>query len=408
MFALFFGILSLIFVSVVYFRIIKKITTHKGLRLLASVIATILASLMTCALIIPYKHTPHESIFALTHVGYYAMTFAACVLVLIILFDILFGIYKIFSLIIQKKYDRAAEKALNEHQTEEAETLKTKAYACESRRAFLGRAAAWTVLGTSATCTPISAAVARNRIIRTTELAFNRLPSQFDGLRIVHLSDIHVGNTFTKNDIAEIVNETNALNPDIIVITGDIGDGIPEFVAPDLEPMRDFKSKFGVFYVTGNHEHLWGAQGWCKAVSDLGIHVLNNDRFLIEHDNATLAVCGAIDFRGDRRDPNLRSDPALALDGIPDKIFKLMLVHQPASVDTCFEHHADLVLLGHTHGGQFWPACYIVDAVHKYARGLYWNGEQAAYVSCGTGYWGPPLRLGVPPEICLHILHTKS
>lgn len=278
-------------------------------------------------------------------------------------------------------------------------------YKHTSRRQFISKTLSWGAVGATAAATAWSINVAKNgRVVRETTLAFSRLPSAFDGLRIAHLSDIHIGYTITRDDLVRMVEETNALKPDVVVITGDIGDGHPEELSNELDALRDLVAPLGCYYVTGNHEHMWDGRGWCDAVAERGIIVLDNEHRFITRGTDQIAICGAIDHHGDRYDKDWRSRPELALADLPENMFKLMLVHQPASVPTSLSSGADLVLVGHTHGGQFWPACYLVEMIHKYSHGLYWEGEKAVYVSCGTGYWGPPLRIGVPPEICLHTL----
>ena len=269
-----------------------------------------------------------------------------------------------------------------------------------SRREFLRIVRSAGIAGGALTLTPVAIYYARNRrVVKQIDISLPSIPAGLDGFRIVHLSDIHVGNTIGRDDIAGIVAETNALDPDLIAITGDMADGFPDLIGDWLEPMRNFKSRYGTFFVTGNHDHMWNAAGWCEKIAELGIHVLDNAHEIIDVNGTQFAVAGALDYRGDRRNRKWKSDPAKALSDIPHNLFRLMLVHQPSSVDTCFKFGANLVLLGHTHGGQFWPLSYLINAMHKYARGLYMVGDKAAFVSCGTGYWGPPLRFGVPPEI---------
>jgi predicted MPP superfamily phosphohydrolase len=244
--------------------------------------------------------------------------------------------------------------------------------------------------------------------VKHIEIELESIPAGLNGLRIVHLSDIHVGNTIRREDIEAMVKETNALNPDIVAITGDLCEGHPEFIGSWLDPMKNLKAKYGSYFVTGNHDHMWGARAWNQIVSNLGVRVLDNAHEIIDVQGTKLAVCGVLDLRGDRKERGWKSDPVAAMAGIEPGIFKLMLAHQPGSAEACFAAGANLNLVGHTHGGQFWPICYIVDAVHKYSRGLYYVDDKAIFVSCGTGYWGPPLRFGIPPEIDVITLKSKA
>lgn len=291
---------------------------------------------------------------------------------------------------------RRQKKSVSENDFDEAQSpLKVD----ENRRNFLEYAKQAATVGAACVLVPPVVYDARgNRRIRHVEIVFEDLPDALDGLRIAHLSDIHVGMTMYRENVADIVRETNALSPDIIAITGDLADGYPEVIGDWIDPMRDFKSKYGAFFVTGNHDHMWNARGWMKKVESVGIVALDNAHVLLDVKGTPVAIAGAIDARGDRFG-NWQSEPEKALRGIEANIFKIMLVHQPASVDRSLAAGADLVLLGHTHGGQIWPLTYLIDRIHRYARGLYRVENKAVYVSCGTGYWGPPLRVGVPPEI---------
>ena len=321
---------------------------------------------------------------------YYAITFLCILLLFIVSVDIVRFVLKcIYWIRARKKEEDKAQ-----GQTEQSNQSEM------SRREFLACMRSAGIAGSALVLTPAAVYYAKSRrVIKNIDISLPSIPGGLDGFRIVHLSDIHVGNTINREDIAGIVDETNALDPDMIVITGDMADGFPEQIGDWLEPMRGFKSRYGVYFVTGNHDHMWNAAGWCQKISELGIRVLDNEHEIVDVNGTQFAVAGALDFRGDRRNRNWKSDPVKALSGIPQNLFRLMLVHQPSSVDACFHAGADLVLLGHTHGGQFWPLSHLIDAIHKYARGLYRVGDKAAFVSCGTGYWGPPLRFGVPPEI---------
>ncbi|MBQ9396465.1 MAG: metallophosphoesterase [Proteobacteria bacterium] len=324
---------------------------------------------------------------------YYVMTFACLLLIGIIIRDIVWLIQRLITWIKKRKAKTASD--------EENPAI--------SRREFFKKATTIAALGGAAALTPPSIYLAKTqRRVREFDIRLEKIPESLNGLKIAHLSDIHVGNTIFEQDIAKIVEETNALSPDLIVITGDMADGMPEHIGSWLNPMRNFKAKYGTWFVTGNHDHMWNAAGWCDVIRNLGIHVLDNEHEIVDIAGTKIAIAGAIDARGDRRRRKWQSDPEKALANIDPSLFRLMLVHQPSSVDRSIKAGADLVLLGHTHGGQCWPLNYLICYLHKYSRGLYYlENDKAAFVSCGTGYWGPPLRLGIPPEIDLHTLYHK-
>ncbi|MBO5753536.1 MAG: metallophosphoesterase [Proteobacteria bacterium] len=309
---------------------------------------------------------------------------------------------------VQTGEDRTAisEAVISAGKAEDAKKQEAEAL---SRRQFLSRISSAAVVGGAFVATPAAIYYARDRrVVKHIEIELESIPAGLNGLRIVHLSDIHVGNTIRREDIEAMVKETNALNPDIVAITGDLCEGHPEFIGSWLDPMKNLKAKYGSYFVTGNHDHMWGARAWNQIVSNLGVRVLDNAHEIIDVQGTKLAVCGVLDLRGDRKERGWKSDPVAAMAGIEPGIFKLMLAHQPGSAEACFAAGANLMLVGHTHGGQFWPICYIVDAVHKYSRGLYYVDDKAIFVSCGTGYWGPPLRFGIPPEIDVITLKSKA
>ncbi|MBQ1265289.1 MAG: metallophosphoesterase [Proteobacteria bacterium] len=409
-------IASALFAATVYFGIIRHVTRRKGWRIFWGIMVSLLASSFIWAMRGRRFIQPDSGSYDLVTVGFYVMMVAVVMMLLILLRDLAMWIWKGVKAWQNRRGRKLTPKNESDVQPSELQEEKSSEKMDEaknallSRRAFLLRGSSYGVLAGTAVLSPPAVWMAKcDRKIREVDIPFERWPEALDGLQIAHLSDIHVGNTITKKDIAAMVEETNALEPDIIVITGDIADGIPKFVAPLLEPMRQFRAKYGIYYVTGNHEHMWGGREWCEAVANLGITVLNNEHRIVTVGGTAFAVAGASDYNSTWRNKHWKSDPAAALADIPKEMFRLMLVHQPKSVDISFENGADLVLLGHTHGGQFWPACYIVDLYHKYARGLYRVGNKAAFVSCGTGYWGPPMRLGVPPEICLvRLRHAQT
>lgn len=370
-------------------------------RVILGIVIVIFVAVFSVALPVSLRVSRDLALYEQYHVGtwlpilYYVMTFACLLLICIIIRDI---IWLIRRLIIWNRNRKRKEELTPE---EENQVI--------SRREFFKKSTSLAAIGGAVILTPPSIYCAKTqRRIRTFDIYLNKFPEALNGLKIAHLSDIHVGNTIFEEDIAKIVEETNALSPDLIVITGDMADGMPEHIGSWLNPMREFKAKYGTWFVTGNHDHMWNASGWCDVIRNLGIHVLDNAHEIIDISGTKIAIAGAIDARGDRLKRKWQSDPEVALADIDPSLFRLMLVHQPSSVNRSLKAGADLVLLGHTHGGQCWPLNYLINYIHKYSRGLYYlENDKAVFVSCGTGYWGPPLRLGIPPEIDLHTLYHK-
>ncbi|TXD34651.1 metallophosphoesterase [Lujinxingia vulgaris] len=228
---------------------------------------------------------------------------------------------------------------------------------------------------------------------------FEELPASLEGFRIVQISDVHVGPTVRRGHVQAIVDRVHELKPDAIVITGDLIEGMVERIWHDVEPIFDLRAPHGVFYCTGNHEYYWDAPGWCKALEEQGIVVLNNAHALVEHQGGRVLMAGCTDFSASRHDPESASDPQAARDGAPEHDVSVLLAHQPKSIHQAAAAGYDLQLSGHTHGGQMWPWNLIIGWFHPYAVGLAREDKTWIYVSRGTCYWGPPMRIGAPAEI---------
>jgi predicted MPP superfamily phosphohydrolase len=236
--------------------------------------------------------------------------------------------------------------------------------------------------------------------VRSVRVRLERLPRKHDGLRIVQLTDLHVGPTIGREFIEDLVRRTNALNPDIVAITGDLVDGSVPDLHDAVSPLANLKARHGVFFVTGNHEYFSGAEAWLKALSELGIRVLQNERVVIGEGDNAFDLAG-IDDRSAARYGGLAPSEALerALGGRDAERELVLLAHQPRSLLDAQSFGVGLQLSGHTHGGQVWPFGYLVRLQQPFVAGLHRHGAAQIYVSRGTGYWGPPMRLASPAEI---------
>ncbi len=242
----------------------------------------------------------------------------------------------------------------------------------------------------------------RTPAVRRVTVPIDGLPAELDGLRIAQISDLHVGPTIKGDFVRRIVERTNALQPDIIVFTGDMADGPVERLAEDVAPLQELRAPLGLFSVTGNHEYYSGVHDWIAQAERLGFRVLLNDSCQIEHLGAHIAIVGITDHSAGGMLADHRSDPQGALDRAPQADLVVLLAHQPRSVFSARGAH--LQLSGHTHGGQFIPWKYIVPLQQTYLAGLHRHESTWLYVHSGSGYWGPPLRLGAPSEIALLVL----
>ena len=236
------------------------------------------------------------------------------------------------------------------------------------------------------------------RVVRVT-VPIRGLTAALAGFRIVQISDIHVGPTIKRGYLEAIVARVNALEPDLVAITGDLVDGSVAELAEHVAPLAQLQSRHGTYFVTGNHEYYSGVHGWVEELKRLGIRVLHNEHVVLRHQGAALVLAGVPDYGGHHFDPEHGSDPAAALRGAPDHAPRVLLAHQPRSAAAAARAGFDLQLSGHTHGGQFLPWTFLVPLQQPFTAGLHQLGRMQIYVSRGTGYWGPPKRLGAPSEI---------
>ncbi len=238
----------------------------------------------------------------------------------------------------------------------------------------------------------------RARIVRV-RIPVAALGQGLHGLRVVQISDVHIGPTLDRHFLRRVVDQVNSLQPDIIAVTGDLVDGSVRTLREEVAPLAELRAAHGVFYVTGNHEYYHGGAAWAAEVSRLGLTVLHNEHRVIERSEARLVVAGVTDHEGGRMDPAHACRPDLALAGAPEGVPRLLLAHQPRTAFLARGLGVDLQLSGHTHGGQLFPFMFFVKLQQPVIRGLATIAGVRVYTSRGTGYWGPPLRLGPAPEI---------
>jgi predicted MPP superfamily phosphohydrolase len=249
--------------------------------------------------------------------------------------------------------------------------------------------------------TAVGFASARRRArIVNVDIPVANLPEALHGFSIAQISDVHVGSAIRKDYVDAIVDAVNALEPDLIAVTGDLVDGSVRDLAPHTAPLARLTARHGAFFVTGNHEYYSGESAWTAEFRRLGMRVLLNEHAVLTHGAASLVVAGVTDYSAHHFNPAQRSDPAAALCGAPSNAgAKILLAHQPRSAPAAATAGFDLQLSGHTHGGQFWPWNLFVRFQQPFTAGLHRLNALWVYVSRGTGYWGPPNRFGAPSEI---------
>jgi predicted MPP superfamily phosphohydrolase len=271
-----------------------------------------------------------------------------------------------------------------------------------SRRGFLVNSMNYGILATAALSTGYGIAEAKQTPeVKEVPVLIPHLPAQFVGFRIVQITDVHISPTFRRSAVEEIVAVVNTLNADIVAMTGDLVDGTVEQLGHDAAPLGNVKSAMGNFFVTGNHEYYSGALDWIDEVRRLGFSVLLNEHRIITRDGRKMLLAGVTDYREGRMLPGHRSDPHEAMRAAPDTDVKILLAHQPKNIFEAARAGYDLQISGHTHGGQFFPWNLLVGFAQPYVSGLHTHQNTRIYVSRGTGYWGPPMRVGSPSEITL-------
>jgi len=240
----------------------------------------------------------------------------------------------------------------------------------------------------------------RRAKVRSVNVPIADLPAPLHGFTIAQISDVHIGPTIKREYVAAIVDAVNRLDADMIAVTGDLVDGSVKQLSVHTQPLSRLSARHGAFFVTGNHEYYSGVSGWVAELRRLGLRVLMNEHVVLRHKGEVVVVAGVTDYSAHHHDPAQQSDPAAAIAGAPtDAAVKLLLAHQPRSAFAAEPAGFDLQLSGHTHGGQFWPWTLFVKLQQPFTAGLRRLGTLWVYTSRGTGYWGPPLRLGAPSEI---------
>jgi predicted MPP superfamily phosphohydrolase len=240
------------------------------------------------------------------------------------------------------------------------------------------------------------------------EVPLPNLPKNFDGFRLVQISDLHIGPTIGRRYIGSVVNKVNRLEPDVVILTGDIVDGPVTHLKSDLQPLLNLRSKYGHYLVTGNHEYYWDALAWLEEYRAVQLQPLLNEHVVFRREESHIVLAGITDYTAARMLPNHAYDVEKAFREAPTEAIKILLSHQPTPYEQVAAAGTHLQISGHTHGGQFFPGNVVVKAAQKYLKGLYRHKDMWIYVSRGTGYWGPPLRFIVPSEITLISLRRAS
>ncbi|MET8355957.1 metallophosphoesterase [Micromonospora sp. NPDC005171] len=228
-----------------------------------------------------------------------------------------------------------------------------------------------------------------------------KLPRSMDGLRIATVSDIHLGPLRGRAHTERIVAAINRLDADIVAVVGDLVDGSVAELGSAAEPLRDLRSRYGSFFVTGNHEYYSGVEEWVQEVDRLGLRVLQNRRQEIQARGGVLDLAGVNDLTAAGTGLAAGPDFAAALGDRDPSRPVVLLAHQPLAAREAARYGVDLQLSGHTHGGQMVPFNLAVRLEQPVVSGLGEVDGTKVYVTNGAGFWGPPVRVGAEPQISL-------
>jgi uncharacterized protein len=228
------------------------------------------------------------------------------------------------------------------------------------------------------------------------------LPKALDGFSIVQLTDIHVGAVIERRFLEELVRRANALRPDVVAITGDLVDGSVEVLGRSVAALGKLRPRHGRYFVNGNHEYYSGDLAWNDFLERVGVRVLRNKRVSIGEGSASFDLVGVDDWSARRLGRGY--DLERALDGRDPERAAVLLAHQPENFEEAARRGVGLQLSGHTHGGQIFPFTELVGLRWRHVAGLYAEHGSHLYVSRGCGFWGPPMRVGSPPELVRIVL----
>lgn len=234
-------------------------------------------------------------------------------------------------------------------------------------------------------------------------LNIHKLKSEkLQGLKLVQISDLHIGMLhLNERWLSLIVERINILKPDIIAITGDLVEGEFSRISPQLNVLKSLTGNSKKYYITGNHEYIHGAGPWEKKLEELGFAILHNQNEIIDFNQSKLLIAGVPDRMIGRFIKNKESLPDTALKNIQQVDYKILLAHQPSSVFDLKIETCDLILSGHTHGGQLFPFHVFVRLLHPVIVGFKTINNIKVFAHQGTGLWGPPMRWFSRGEIVL-------
>ncbi|HEX8705452.1 MAG TPA: metallophosphoesterase [Myxococcaceae bacterium] len=381
------GVVTVLSHIYLYRRIFRDTSGHPGWRKAGLVAMVVLCLLMLGSRLLA-RVLPTDAMLTVATVGW---TWMGVATYLLLAFFTLGGVRRL------AKYPRLL-RALRARPAEAQST--PPAPVSEERRQFLSRATAGGALlvtggfvgyGTWRAFTPPA--------VTDVTVRLPGLPKALDGFTIVQMSDIHVGPVIQRRFMDAVVAQCNALKPDLVCITGDLVDGSVEELGYSVSALSNLRSRHGSFFVTGNHEYYSGDEEWTEALQRMGLTVLRNRHVRIGDAAASFDLVGVDDWGAKRSGFDRRYDLDEALRGRDAERASVLLAHQPSNWREAAKAGIGLQLSGHTHGGQFFPFTLAISAIWEHDAGHFEENGRHIYVSRGTGFWGPPVRVAAPPEI---------
>lgn len=385
-------------------RYVKSMNWHRAWAYIV-LIMLILASLSLILLVVNGNIKFLSVIFERILLVYISLWYLPKLVIIPVIFikDIIVAAYKRIK---NRKFSRSNDIVASKGVAETAENISEVSL---KRRKIL-KTAGWT-----AAIVPF--ATVANGAIRTTynykiyriEIPINNLPFALDNLKIVQISDIHSGSFVSDKQIREVRTIINTLQPDILFITGDFVNNSPNEFPLIAEHLSAMEARLGKFAILGNHDHYMSEENHQKLIQNIkncGFDLLINENRSLNINDTKLQIAGVDDLSFHNHFGNFD----VALSGLSDGYVTILLCHDPTQWDNIKgKRHVELTLSGHTHGGQYGIDMFgrVISAssfIYKYNAGLYENKDQFLYVNRGIGTTGPPIRVGVNPEVSYIIL----
>ncbi|MBT4484553.1 MAG: metallophosphoesterase [Candidatus Latescibacteria bacterium] len=381
------GIMTFVY-SYVGWRIIVPLGLSHPMNILASILMLVLLGLPFISILLRIYEYHNYFIYLLTWISYLSLGFVTLVFLFLVVRDL--GLFT--AVIISKLF--AIVRSFTETGASPPNLLNPE------RHLFIVRSLNLFILGLTGILTVwgIYSALHGPRIVNVT-IPIENLNDNLDGFRIVQITDIHAGSTIRRPYVQKIVDMVNSLDGDAVVFTGDVADGKVSTIKEYVAPLAELAAPYGKFFVTGNHEYYSGVEDWIGEMPRLGFEVLLNEHRIISYGGGRVLLAGVTDYDGGQFLESHVSNPEASLSGAQPGDVTILLTHQPRSIFRAAAAGFDLVISGHTHGGQYFPWNFFIGLQQPYTAGLHRHGKTFIYVSRGSGYWGPPLRGGIPSEI---------